>query len=76
VHRCRGAVALPLVGIGGIVCADDAIEFFIAGASAVQIGTATFAQPRAALDILEGIDCYLEAHGIARLADLVGTLRV
>ena len=70
---CR-AVKLPVIGIGGIMTATDALEFFIAGATAVQIGTANFVNPRATMDILDGIEQYLVEKDIARLTDVVGTL--
>ena len=66
---------VPIVGIGGIVTAADALEFIIAGASAVEVGTAHFIRPRAALDVIEGVDAYLRSHGIDHITDLVGTLR-
>jgi dihydroorotate dehydrogenase (NAD+) catalytic subunit len=69
VHR---AVPLPLIGIGGIVEARDALEFILAGASAVQVGTASFIHPDAPLRVLRGIEQYLERHGIATLSELVG----
>ncbi len=69
-------VKVPVIGIGGILNPGDAIEFFIAGARAVQVGTANFVNPRATMDILEGIEQYLVNKGIPRLDDLVGTLEV
>jgi dihydroorotate dehydrogenase (NAD+) catalytic subunit len=74
VYRCAQTVQIPIIGIGGIMNASDAIEFIIAGASAVQIGTATFVQPRATLDVIQGIQEYLEAHRIAALRDLIGSV--
>lgn len=65
---------VPVIGVGGIISALDAVEFFIAGAAAVQIGTANFVNPRATMDILQGIEAYLSEKGMGRLADLVGTL--
>jgi dihydroorotate dehydrogenase (NAD+) catalytic subunit len=65
---------LPVIGIGGIMKAEDAVEFFIAGARAVQVGTANFVNPAAAIEIIDGIARYLERHGIADIAELVGTL--
>jgi len=65
---------VPVIGVGGIISALDAIEFFIAGAAAVQIGTANFVNPRATMDILQGIEAYLSEKGMDRLTDLVGTL--
>jgi dihydroorotate dehydrogenase (NAD+) catalytic subunit len=72
---CR-AVGVPVIGIGGITTAQDALEFLIAGASAIQVGTANFVNPRATMDILTGISGYLEENGISRLTDLVGSLEV
>jgi dihydroorotate dehydrogenase (NAD+) catalytic subunit len=74
VWQAAAAVKVPVIGIGGITRAEDAIEFFIAGAAAVQVGTANFVNPAAAVEIAEGIERYLERHGIADLADLVGTI--
>ena len=75
VYRCYQAVQIPIVGIGGIMTTEDALEFFIAGASAVQIGTATFVQPNAALNILDGLEAYLRAQGMNSITELVGSLR-
>lgn len=72
--QVRRAVALPLIGIGGIVTANDAIEFLLAGASAVQVGTANFIHPDAALRVRIGIEEYLTRHGIATVRELVGAL--
>ncbi len=72
VYEVAGAVDVPVVGCGGIATADDAIEFLIAGASAVQVGTASFSTPTAAIDVLEGIERFLAEQGIADVADLVG----
>jgi len=69
-------VSIPVIGIGGIMNATDAIEFLIVGAGAVQIGTANFVNPRATIDILEGIEDYLIKHGIHDINDLIGTLKV
>ncbi len=69
-------VNIPVIGIGGIMTANDAIEFFIAGAMAVQIGTANFVNPRATMDVIDGIETYLSEMGIPRVTDLVGTLNV
>lgn len=74
VWKCASAVTIPIVGIGGISTARDALEFFIAGASAVQVGTATFAQPNATLDVLSGIDSYLDENGFHSITQIVGSL--
>ncbi|MFZ0243249.1 MAG: dihydroorotate dehydrogenase [Desulfobacterales bacterium] len=68
------AVQVPVIGIGGITTACDALEFLIVGASAVQVGTANFINPRATMDILSGISAYLEENRMARIGDLIGSL--
>ena len=67
-------VKVPVIGIGGIVSAEDAIEFFIAGATAVQIGTANFVNPMATIEIMEGIEKYLADRNISSLSEITGTL--
>ena len=67
-------VSVPVIGIGGITEARDAIEFLITGARAVQVGTANFVNPRATVDIIAGIEAYLENHGLADVNDLIGSL--
>jgi len=74
VYECRQQVKIPVIGMGGIMNAQDALEFIIAGASAVQIGTANFVDPFVWGKVLDGIRAYLRAHGIPRVADLVGTV--
>jgi dihydroorotate dehydrogenase (NAD+) catalytic subunit len=68
------AVSIPVVGIGGIGSADDALQFLIAGARAVQVGTATFRDPAAALEVVEGISAHLEERGLRDLASVVGSI--
>ncbi|MFO7840006.1 MAG: dihydroorotate dehydrogenase [Desulfosalsimonadaceae bacterium] len=70
------AVDVPVIGIGGITTSSDALEFLIAGATAVQVGTANFTNPRATMEIIDGISAFLRKEGISRVADLVGTLKV
>ena len=74
VWDCYRAVKIPIVGMGGIASAEDALEFIIAGATAVQIGTANFVDPFIWQKILDGISGYLARHNIARVQDLVGSL--
>jgi dihydroorotate dehydrogenase (NAD+) catalytic subunit len=69
------AAGIPILGLGGITTASDAVEFIIAGASAVAIGTATFAQPDCAIKIIDGIKNYLQRHRLSSVAELVGSLR-
>src|SRR5438105_6744811 len=74
VWECRQTVKIPILGIGGITGARDAIEFLIAGANAVQIGTANFVDPFIWAKVLAGITEYMDRHGVARVGDLVGSL--
>lgn len=75
VYAVSQAVRVPVVGIGGIATWADAVEFMLAGAAAVQVGTVLFADPTAPLDILRGLEDYCARHGFARSADLVGAVR-
>ncbi len=68
-------IRIPVIGLGGIVRAEDAVEFLIAGASAIAVGTANFANPKAALGVLRGLERYLERHGIASIHELSGSWR-
>ena len=74
VYECRQVVKIPILGMGGIADARDAIEFMIAGADAVQVGTANFVDPYIWPTLLDGLSDYLSRHQIARVADLVGTI--
>ncbi len=70
------SVSIPIVGMGGIMNATDALEFFIAGASAVAIGTANFVNPKASLEVIEGLHAYLEKMNMKSINELVGSLDV
>ena len=74
VYECRQVVKIPIVGMGGIASADDVLEFMIAGASAVQVGTANFVDPFIWSKLLAGVQGYMREHGIDRLSDVVGTV--
>ena len=74
-HEVRRAVQLPLIGIGGISNTQDALEFIITGASAVQVGTMNYVQPQATLKIIEGLRKFCTDEKLSRIGDLVGTLR-
>ncbi len=76
VWQVASNVEIPVIGIGGISTAEDALEFLIAGASAVGVGTAIFVDPQAPIKIAKGIDEYLNRHGIDSVSDLVGSLNV
>jgi dihydroorotate dehydrogenase (NAD+) catalytic subunit len=74
VYECRQAVKLPIIGMGGIATTEDVLEFMIAGATAVQVGTANFVDPFIWKTLLQGLRDYMERHSIARLADLTGSI--
>src|SRR5713101_743188 len=69
-HQAARAVSIPVIGIGGIMRAEDALEFLVAGCAAVQVGTATFVNPRAIAEVHDGIAAYLASNGFASLAEL------
>lgn len=75
VWQVASAVKVPVIGMGGISTAADAIEFLLAGASAVAVGTANFVNPRVAEDVAEGIKDYLTAHGLTHVSELVGQVK-
>lgn len=74
VYECRRVVKIPIVGMGGIATAEDVLEFMIAGANAVQVGTMNFVDPFIWGKLLAGVRDYMAAHGITRLQDIVGTV--
>jgi dihydroorotate dehydrogenase (NAD+) catalytic subunit len=76
VWQVARVVNIPVIGIGGIVTAEDALEFLIAGATAVQIGTANFINPRATIEIIEGLTTYLSDNGIEGIDEIIGTINI
>lgn len=74
VYECRQAVKIPIIGMGGIASAEDVLEFLIAGANAVQVGTANFVDPFIWTKLLDGMQAYMKRHAIERISDLTGTL--
>ncbi len=74
VYQVSKAVAVPIIGIGGIETAEDALEFMLAGATAVQVGTANFANPRASEEVVDGIAAFARAEKIPAIRDLIGAL--
>jgi dihydroorotate dehydrogenase (NAD+) catalytic subunit len=72
VHDVSKAVRIPVIGCGGISTGEDAVEFLMAGATAVQVGTASFANPRALLDVLEGLQSWMVANGVDDVHQLIG----
>jgi dihydroorotate dehydrogenase (NAD+) catalytic subunit len=75
VFQCARAVRVPVIGCGGISTAADAAEYMLAGAAAVQVGTATFVNSRAMLDVIDGLERFCDARGLHRVADLTGALK-
>lgn len=75
VHQTSKKVKIPIVAMGGIMCADDALQFLIAGASMVAVGTANFVNPRVPLDVLQGIQKYMKKNKMTRLSQLTGSLK-
>ena len=75
VHKVFNAVDCPIIGIGGITDSDDAIEYLLAGASAIQVGTANYRNPAAGLSIVEGMESYCSKHKISHITDLIGKVK-
>jgi dihydroorotate dehydrogenase (NAD+) catalytic subunit len=76
VWQVARAVAVPVIGVGGIMTGEDAVEFLLAGASAVQVGTANFVDPTSTTRVLDGVAEYCVRQGVARVSDLIGALEV
>ncbi len=74
VYECRQKIRIPIIGMGGIATASDVLEFIIAGASAVQVGTANFTDPLIWAKLLDGIGSYGERHQVQNISDLIGTI--
>lgn len=75
VYQTANAVKIPVIGMGGIMTAEDAIEFILAGATAVSVGTANFRNPYAASEVVKGIEEYMKKYGVADIQDLIGAVR-
>ena len=75
VYQCTREVKIPVIGLGGIAKSEDAIEYFLAGASAVQVGTANFYDPRAPLHVLKGLQKFLEKRRLSSIRDIVGQMK-
>ncbi|WP_420227177.1 dihydroorotate dehydrogenase [Pigmentiphaga litoralis] len=74
VYQCHRAVSIPIIGCGGISTADDAVEFMLAGATAVQVGTATFIRPTAMIDVIDGLGAFCRQQGMTDLRSLIGAV--
>jgi dihydroorotate dehydrogenase (NAD+) catalytic subunit len=76
VYETAMAVSIPIIGMGGITTPEDAVEFMLAGATAVQVGTASFADPRAVERISRGLESWCRSHNVARVSSLTGALEI
>ena len=76
VYEASQAVKIPVIGMGGITCAEDAIEFLMAGATAVQVGTANFTNPYAMPQIIDGLNVWCDKHGVENITELTGVLQL
>ena len=74
VYQTAQAVNIPIIGMGGIATPEDAIEMILAGASAVSVGTANFHNPRATMDVLDGIKAYMERYHIEDINEIIGCI--
>ena len=75
VYQVAQAVNIPIIGMGGISCAEDAIEFILAGASAVSVGTANFHNPAVTMEVIDGIEAYMKKNGFSSVKDMVGIVK-
>ena len=75
VYQVANAVKLPIIGMGGIMTGEDALEFIMAGATAVAVGTANFINPTATIDVQKGIEDYMKKHHIDDIHDLIGCVK-
>jgi dihydroorotate dehydrogenase (NAD+) catalytic subunit len=75
VYQCANAVKIPIIGMGGIATAEDAIEFLMAGATAVSVGTANFYNPRATVEVVEGIEAFMEKNHIDDIREIIGCVK-
>ena len=75
VYQAAHAVKIPIIGMGGIATAEDAIEFLLAGASAVSIGAMNFVNPYATSEVVDGIEAYMKQYNIEKLTDLIGAVQ-
>lgn len=75
VYEVAQAVQIPVIGMGGVMCAQDALELILAGATAVSVGTANFTNPRVTEEIIDGIHAYMSAEGVKDITELIGAVR-
>ena len=74
VYQCSKAVKIPVIGVGGITKVEDVVEYMLAGATAVQVGYATFRNPTVVIALIEGLERWCQQNGVARVADLTGAM--
>ncbi len=75
VYQASHAVKIPVIGMGGIASAEDAVEFLLAGASAIAVGAMNFVNPYATVEIIEGIEAYMKKYGVRDIQELIGGVR-
>ena len=75
VYQVANAVKVPIIGMGGIASAEDALEFILAGATAVSVGTANFHNPRTTLEVIKGIEHYMVKKNVEDINDLIGIVK-
>ena len=75
VYQASHAVKIPVIGMGGIATAEDAVEFLLAGASAIAVGAANFVNPYATVEIIEGTEAYMKKYGVQDIQELIGGVR-
>ena len=75
VYQAAHAVKIPVIGMGGIATAEDAIEFILAGATAVSVGAMNFVNPYTTIEVIEGIEKYMETYGVTDIKDLIGAVQ-
>jgi dihydroorotate dehydrogenase (NAD+) catalytic subunit len=72
VYQCANAVKIPIIGMGGIMTGEDAVEFLMAGATAVAVGAANFINPSAMIDVIGGIENYMRTHNVSDINEIIG----
>ena len=75
VYQCAQTVKIPIIGMGGITCGEDALEFLMAGATAVSVGAASFTNPSAVTEVIRGIEDYMEQNGVEDIHEIIGCVQ-
>jgi dihydroorotate dehydrogenase (NAD+) catalytic subunit len=76
VYEAAKAIRIPIIGMGGIVTAEDAVEFLLAGATAIQVGTASYADPRATERLAKGLESWCRSHNVEKVSTLTGAIEI